>query len=114
MTTVYLAGPMTGYPDYNRGGFEAAERYAVERGWRPVSPQNTDPSHAGTCPDGERHTTAAGSHPYPCWIKSSLRMMLGCDAVLMLPGWEKSRGASLERVVAEGCAMRVYEMAATR
>lgn len=107
---VYLAGPMTGYPEFNATGFAEGERYAKSQGWDVASPQNTDPAHEGLCPDGDRHTTDAGSHPYPCWIKASLRMMLDCDAVLMLPGWEKSRGARLERSVAETCSMPVHEM----
>lgn len=108
--TVYLAGPMTGYPAFNRAGFDFAERYAAEQGWTVASPQNTDPTHYGPCPDGERHTTTAGSHPHPCWVRASLRMMLDCDAVLMLPGWQESRGARLEHVVAEGCGMPVHLM----
>lgn len=107
---VYLAGPMTGYPEFNRAGFEAGARYALGRGWQVLSPQDTDPSHDGLCPDGERHTTAAGSHPYPCWIRASLRMLLGADAVLLLPGWRASRGACLEYAVAQGCGMAVHEM----
>lgn len=110
MTTVYLAGPMTGHPDYNRAGFAEAERYARAQGWDVASPQNTDPTHDGPCPAGDRHTTAAGSHPYPCWVRASLRMMLDCDAVLMLPGWRRSRGANLEHTVALGCDMPVHHL----
>ncbi len=107
---VYLAGPMTGYPEFNRAGFAEGEGYALDRGWKVVSPQNTNPSHQGPCPTGERQTTAAGSHPYGCWVKASLRMLLDCDAVLMLPGWQASTGASLEHRVAHTSGMPVYEM----
>lgn len=104
---VYLAGPMTGHADFNSLAFLDAEAYATDRGWKTVSPRTTDPSHAGDCPPGERHTTAAGSHPYTCWVRASLRMMLDCDAILLLPGWETSRGARIERDVAEACGMAV-------
>jgi hypothetical protein len=110
VTRVYLTGPMTGCLDFNRAGFAAGKAYATGQGWTAVSPQTTDPSHDGPCPDGERHTTAAGSHPYSCWIKASLRLLLSCDAVLMLPGWPGSRGARLERSVAELCDMPVHDM----
>ena len=109
---VYLAGPMTGHPDHNAAGFAAAEDYALAQGWEIASPRRTDPAHDGPCPAGEPHTAAAGSHPYPCWLKASLRMMLDCDAVLMLPGWQHSHGARLERTVAEACGVPVDEMAA--
>ncbi|MDG4795044.1 DUF4406 domain-containing protein [Micromonospora sp. WMMD1082] len=108
-TTVYLAGPMTGYPDFNRQGFAVAARYALAHDWKVRSPQDTDPTHTGPCPDGERQTTA-GSHPHPCWVRASLRKMLDCDGVLLLPGWQQSAGARLERAVAEGCAMPIVEL----
>lgn len=109
---VYLAGPMTGLPDYNRAGFEEAERYATARGWTFASPRTTDPSHPGGCPQGELQSTAAGTHPYGCWVRASLRMLLACDEVLMLPGWEASRGACLEKAVAQACGMPIHHLSA--
>ncbi len=82
----------------------------IGRGWQVRSPRTTDPAHAGRCPAGERQSTAAGPHPYPCWVRASLRMMLECDSVLMLPGWQQSKGASLERLVAESSAMPTTEL----
>lgn len=107
---VYLAGPMSGVPEFNHVGFADAEAYAAERGWRVVSPRSTDPTHEGPCGGGEMQATAAGAHPWECWVKASLRMMLTCQAVLLLPGWQASRGARLERSVAESCGMHVMEM----
>jgi hypothetical protein len=109
---VYLAGPMTGWPDFNAVGFAAAELYAEARGWTPVSPHTTNPAHDGPCPPGERHTAGAGSHPYPCWVRASLRAMLTADAVLMLPGWQQSKGARREHAIAEWCEMPIHEMPA--
>jgi hypothetical protein len=37
-------------------------------------------------------------------------MMLQCDSVLMLPGWQHSKGATIERFVAEACAMPITEL----
>lgn len=98
--TVYLAGPMTGRASFNAEGFNQARIYAAQQGLTPVSPQDTDPAHDGPCPPGEPQTTAVGSHPWQCWVKAGLQVMLRCDEVLLLPGWFASRGASLEARVA--------------
>lgn len=37
-----------------------------------------------------------------------LRNMLDCDAVFLLPDWQYSRGARLEKEVAEGVGMTIY------
>lgn len=95
--TTYLAGPMAGHPDYNAAGFAAAAEWARARGWAPVSPHDTDPTHGGGCPTGERHK----GHPNACWYAAGIRVMLGCQRVVMLPGWERSTGARIERAVAQ-------------
>lgn len=92
MTRIYLAGPMTGCDDYNAGTFAAAAILAREHGWQPVNPHDTDPTHPGECPPGDRHK----GHPNPCWHAAALHILAGCDAILMLPGWQTSHGAQLE------------------
>lgn len=89
---VYLAGPMTGHPDYNRAGFDAAAQWVTNRGLEPVNPHDTDPSHNDPCPEGQKHK----GHPNACWYAASLRVLAGCDAIVLLPGWMESTGARLE------------------
>lgn len=94
MTIVYIAGPMTGLPDYNYPAFEAAAEHLREcLGYDVVSP----------------HELFGGdtTRPYGDYMRTGLMAMLGCDEVYMLPGWERSRGASLERKVAEACGIPV-------
>jgi hypothetical protein len=83
---------MTGYPEYNAAGFAAAAKWVTEKGWTPVSPHDTDPSHDGPCPPGEKHK----GHPNACWYTAGLRALAGCDMIVMLPDWEASTGARLE------------------
>ena len=85
MTTVYVAGPMTGLPDHNYPAFHAAEALLTDAGYRVLNPA--------------RNGTIPGDACAAC-MRLGLRQVLEADAVALLPGWEASRGARLEREVA--------------
>lgn len=40
-------------------------------------------------------------------MRADLRLLLGCDRIYMLKGWELSKGAKLELDVASSCGIRV-------
>lgn len=83
---VYIAGPMTGIPNLNFPAFHEAARRLRAEGHLAVNPAeiNADPS--------------AG------WLecmRADIRELVTCEAIFLLPGWELSRGATLERHIAE-------------
>lgn len=78
---LYIAGPMTGYDEYNYPAFDAAEEDLRAAGYLPFNPAKSGGSSDLTWPDN---------------MRLALRMMLGCEAVALLPEWERSRGASIE------------------
>ena len=41
-------------------------------------------------------------------MKVDLQMLLGCDAICMMDGWEESKGCKLEHDVASTCGLTVY------
>ena len=89
--SVYLAGPMTGYEDYNRPAFHEAAATLRDYGYHVISPAET---------------------PKPCpnpgwqdWARASLKRMLDANEVILMPGWEQSRGAALEKFVADSLGM---------
>ena len=41
-------------------------------------------------------------------------MLLDCDAICMMDGWEESKGAKLELDVATSCGLTVYYESAVR
>lgn len=86
---LYIAGPMTGYPDYNYPAFNVAAKMLQERGYEVENPAS-NPEQA-------------------CWsdyLRAALTQMLTCDGVAFLNGWEMSRGAQLERHVAHSLGMQ--------
>jgi hypothetical protein len=80
---VYISGPITGMPDQNRPAFDAAELAIASRGHVPVNPLRV----------------AAHLPPESDWyeyMRTDVRALLGCDAILLLEGWRDSRGARIE------------------
>lgn len=47
------------------------------------------------------------SAPYGRHMRKDLRMLLDCDAIYMLCGWERSKGATIEKAVAYSCGMEM-------
>lgn len=93
---VYLAGPMTGIEDFNYPAFDAAEAAWKARGWLVESP------------------TKAGrdwgyNKPYHWYVRAGIQQLLRANAIAMLPGWQKSRGAKLEYLLAQAFGFPVYD-----
>lgn len=92
---VYLAGPMTGRPEFNYPAFRAA---ALK--WRAEGHDVLDPSQKF----GGRTDL-----PYEVYIKGSILDVLVSDAIALLPGWEDSKGASLENAIATALGYPRYD-----
>ena len=97
---VYLAGPMRGYPEYNFPAFHAAAKELRERGYKVWSPAERDEA------EGFNPKTDV-AHSLKYYMRFDLPAVLDADAVVVLPGWEKSVGANLEVHVARTCSMPV-------
>ena len=97
-TAVYLAGPMTGYPEFNFPAFKTAARDIDEMG---VSAVYCTAFGIPPAPEEAR--------PWSDYLRDALRLMLSCNAVVVLPGWRESKGARLEVHVALELGMPVVE-----
>ncbi len=102
---VYISGPYTA--DTALGiheNIEVAHRTSVNlwnAGFGCVTPHLNTTHFEHFCPDV----------PHAAWLEADLRMLEGCDAILMLPGWEQSKGAVMERDRAYELRLGVYEWA---
>lgn len=91
---LYIAGPMTGLPDYNYAAFHAAARKLRAYGFAVINPAETDLEPGTDMPWGD-------------WMRRALGLLVQSDAVALLPGSGTSRGAALECHVANELAMPI-------
>lgn len=90
---LYIAGPMTGLPEHNLPAFAEAEQQLLAAGYKVINP-------------GFRGDDIPG-WVWADYLRADLALLLACDGVALLPGWESSRGARLEAHVAEQLDMAV-------
>lgn len=102
----YLAGPMRGYPLSNFPAFLTAARVLSARGLLIASPAEKD-IEAGfdfTQPvEGQKFDLHAAFR----WDFDAVIKTIG---TILLPGWERSQGATAERLVAQLCGREVYTL----
>ena len=92
--TVYIAGPMSGLPDFNYPAFRAAEKLIRERyGCRVLNPARQ--------PDGLE---------YDEYMRRGCADVVSATVVIVLPGWQKSKGAQEEMACAAIHGIRVLEL----
>ena len=106
----YIAGPIAGVPDF-RERFAAAVPAVEALGYEAVNPCDITPAdHDGECPPGyDPGGDASGHTSSACYMRADLRALLDCDAIYLLPDWSRSRGATVERLVAVACGIPVLE-----
>lgn len=79
---IYISGPITGTTGYQERFAEAEEKiYAA--GNIPVNPERVNRQ----LPEQTTHEE---------YMQTSIAMLDMCDVILMLPGWQESKGCNIE------------------
>ena len=91
---VYISGPITGVENF-RDRFDHAETMLINKGHYPVNPCKLD---AVMPPDSE----------WEDFLVVELAILERCDAIFMLYGWEKSKGARREIVQAAMRGLKIF------
>ncbi|HIG9789471.1 TPA: DUF4406 domain-containing protein [Escherichia coli] len=90
---IYIAGPMTGYPDYNCAAFNAKASELMAEGHIVLNP--------AVLPGGLCQSE---------YMDICLAMVRSADAIYLLKGWDVSAGARAEHALAEKLGLTViYE-----
>jgi hypothetical protein len=98
---VYISGPITGKKDNNRQAFEKATETILAMGnsSRPVGV--VDPCVLAQ--NLRIHFHCIGIETEPMWedyMREDIKCLMDCTYVFQLPGWEKSKGATIEHFIA--------------
>jgi hypothetical protein len=95
MKRVYIAGPMSGPPDYNYPAFDTAELKLRLRCHQVENPAKNPVPPCGS---------------WLGYMRTAVAQLARCDAVVMLQGWESSRGARVEFQLAHGLGLEVMTL----
>ena len=87
---LYIAGPMTGLPEFNYPAFNAEARV-----WRVRGFEVENPAEGPELPS------------WAAYMRRALRQLLTCDALVLLPGWTASKGATVEWLLASVLGLQV-------
>lgn len=104
MTKVYIAGPMSGMKDFNFPAFFEAERQLEELGYEVINPAHND----GATVQEALQSAGTPESPNKLWsyyMKRDLPHVMDVDMLCVLPGWQKSKGATLEVTVARALGL---------
>lgn len=89
---VYIAGPMTGLPEFNFPAFHAMAAAMRAEGWHVENPAE--------------HGHVEGAE-WADYLRFDIGQLSTCEAMMLLPGWSRSRGARLEVHIAKEIGMRM-------
>lgn len=92
---IYISGPMTGHEDHNFPAFHAAAERFRKAGWEVANPAENF--------DGRTDL------PREAYLRADMTMLAQCDAIALLPGWERSAGATLETVLAKELGLQFFD-----
>jgi len=112
---VYLAGPMRGYPDFNFPAFHIGARRLRDLGYEVFSPAERDIEAHGegvnnspTCNLDDVKDT--GFSLRDALAADTQWISLRADAVVVLPGWQESKGAQAEVALARALGLPVWSV----
>lgn len=93
MQRIYISGPMSGLPELNFPAFHDAAEKLRGKGFDAVNPAELNAEL-----DADWHY----------YMRNDIKALCDCDALALLPGWEKSSGAQLELHIAHRLGLDVH------
>lgn len=108
---IYIAGPMRGHKFYNFPAFDRMRDDIIAAENCPVSPADLDRANgfdATKLPENFDWLNIPYGFDFAAAIKRDVAALLDCDAIVMLDGWQQSRGAQAELAIARWFGLGEY------
>jgi hypothetical protein len=111
--TLYIAGPMTDHPAFNYPAFDNLADALRYEGFNAVSPAELDTretrSAALASPDGSPGSGTVNGETWGDFLSRDVKIISDVvDGVVLMPGWEASKGARLEAFIARHVGKPVF------
>lgn len=106
MKRIYIAGPMSGLPDLNFPAFHREAARLRTDGFDVVNPAEINGGAAELVAMSDMNEQQMADHWRAC-MRNDIAHLVTCDAIVMLPGWERSRVATLEHHIAKALGIAV-------
>jgi hypothetical protein len=100
---IYVAGPMSGIPEFNFPAFFAAQKMLEEQGWQVWNPAAKDGEaelDAAAVKTGDDKAAIAKGFDFRAAYLWDVDKIIAGNGIYMLKGWEQSPGAVGEWAVA--------------
>ena len=97
---VYISGPMSGLDDNNRDEFSRMASLLQAKGHEPVNPHDIVPTRKIKITAGYIEEPIKDPK-YLDYLKADIAVLMTCDAYVLLDGWGDSRGARIEKGLAD-------------
>lgn len=109
---IYLAGPMTGIPNFNFPKFDRVSAELRANGYEVVSPAELDSPEfrASVMADGITGNEKRLTGLWGDCLARDVKLIAddGIEAIFLLEDWNKSRGARLEATVGLLCNLKFF------
>lgn len=109
MKSVYIVGPLSGSAYELHCNISQAATVALEyykKGYAVFCPHLQTQHYHGE-PKNPIPLNVNNEVKYEDWLASDIYWLEKCDEVVFLPGWEKSKGASIEHIVAKALGKEI-------
>ena len=97
---IYISGPMSGLDDDNRDEFSRMASLLQAKGHEPVNPHDIIPTRRIQMTAGYIEEPIKDPK-YLDYLKADIAVLMFCDAYVLLDGWGDSRGAMIEKGLAD-------------
>lgn len=99
-SSVYIAGPMTGYADLNFPAFNAAAKLYRDKGCFVINPAELNGGDAELALYATMSEEEKAEH-YTACMRKDIAAITTVDTLVVLPGYSMSRGATMEIQIAQ-------------